>query len=107
MCGFSSESPSVKNFIFLISLGATLDKAGATVTWHINDNGEDQDQDQEHQGYKLYIKQILLGHTAKEGEYNVVEVCYLFCSDIFYRKYLPIGWLTLNYKMKLFFFVCV
>lgn len=50
--------------------GAVLDKAGASVTWNGNENMEDV------QGpyYKLMVKQILLGHTAKESEYNVVEV---------------------------------
>lgn len=55
---------------FLFLSGAVLDKNGATVTWNMSDATD------EALGpfYKLLIKQILLGHKAKENEYNVVEV---------------------------------
>lgn len=49
--------------------GVSLDKKGASVTWdskHVDENAYYAD--------RLHIRQILLGHTAKAGEYNVVEV---------------------------------
>ncbi|XP_031629258.1 nucleoplasmin-like protein [Contarinia nasturtii] len=49
--------------------GATLDKNNATVTWDSKTEQEDQLN-----ADRLHLRQILLSHTAKEGEYNVVEV---------------------------------
>lgn len=51
-------------------IGATLTKNGATITW-------DPKTDESEDGInldRLHIRQILLGHTAKENQYNVVEV---------------------------------
>lgn len=51
--------------LLFYSLGATLDKEGASVTCDfINEN---------EQGPTYELK-ILLGHTAKKNEFNVVEV---------------------------------
>lgn len=51
--------------------GITLENAGASVTWDPVGNADTELQTA---NFKLHIKQILLGHTAKEGEYNVVQV---------------------------------
>lgn len=53
-------------------LGATLGEAGASVTWEQLGNTKAFPSP----FYKLILRQILLGHTAKEDEYNVVEVSY-------------------------------
>lgn len=53
---------------FLVA-GATLDKNGASATWDTKAKGEDTVN-----ADRLHLRQILLGHTAKENEYNVVEV---------------------------------
>lgn len=50
-------------------LGATLDKNGASATWDTKGKGEDTVN-----ADRLHLRQILLGHTAKANEYNVVEV---------------------------------
>lgn len=50
-------------------LGITLDKKEPTVTWE-GGNTEEYSNSID----RLLIRQILLGHTAKEGEFNVVEV---------------------------------
>lgn len=54
----------------MFNIALTLNEAGASATWDPLGNAE------EHTGanYKLHIRQILLDHTAKEGEYNVVQV---------------------------------
>lgn len=57
-------------FRFLLA-GITLENAGASVTWDPVGNADTELQTA---NFKLHIKQILLGHTAKEGEYNVVQV---------------------------------
>lgn len=57
---------------FLLSTilaGATLDKNGASATWDTKAKGEETVN-----ADRLHLRQILLGHTAKENEYNVVEV---------------------------------
>lgn len=46
----------------------TLDKAGATSTWQPLEWEPAQ---------RLAIRQLMLGHTAKEDEFNVVEVSYM------------------------------
>jgi len=48
--------------------GVTLSQAGASVTW------DPENKDEYPNNFKLIIKQILLGHEAKENEFNVVEV---------------------------------
>lgn len=48
--------------------GVSLDKKDASVTWDVKSDEYENASD------RLHIRQILLGHTAKEGEYNVVEV---------------------------------
>lgn len=48
----------------------TLSQAGASVTWD-----PERPKDEYPENFKLIIKQILLGHQAKENEYNVVQVC--------------------------------
>lgn len=47
-----------------------MSEAGASVSWDPVGNTEDYQS----ANYKLQIKQILLGHTAKADEYNVVQV---------------------------------
>lgn len=54
------------SFVFV---GATLDKKGASATWDTKSRGEDNSN-----ADRLHLRQILLGHTAAEKEYNVVEV---------------------------------
>lgn len=49
--------------------GATLDKKGASITWDSKPENEDVMNTD-----RLHLRQILLGHTAKENEYNVVQV---------------------------------
>ncbi|XP_037944107.1 nucleoplasmin-like protein [Teleopsis dalmanni] len=51
--------------------GVTLTGQDSTVSWDVLSNDEDFPR-----GQKLIIKQILLGAEAKEGEFNVVEVCF-------------------------------
>lgn len=53
-----------------------MDKAGASITWDSFGNGDDVQPT----NYKLQIRQILLDHAAKEGEYNVVQVNILIKS---------------------------
>ena len=53
-----------------MSKGVTLSEAGASVTW------DPESKDEYPGSYKLVIKQILLGHQAKEKEYNVVQVSF-------------------------------
>jgi len=48
--------------------GVTLSEAGASVTW------DPEIKDDYPCNFKLIIKQILLGHQAKDSEYNVVQV---------------------------------
>lgn len=55
-------------------VAATLDKKGATVTCLKEPENVDLHRYEEK---RLHIRQILLGHTAKENEYNVVEVSML------------------------------
>lgn len=50
--------------------GATLDKNGASATWDTKAKGGEDSVNAD----RLHLRQILLGHTAKENEYNVVEV---------------------------------
>lgn len=50
-------------------IGATLDKKGASVTWDSKSESEESMN-----ADRLHLRQILLGHTAKENEYNVIEV---------------------------------
>lgn len=56
-------------FILCSFVATTLDKKGASVTW-----GSKELQETISSPDRLHLRQILLGHTAKEGEYNVVEV---------------------------------
>jgi len=49
--------------------GVTLTGEKNSVSWDVLSNDEDFPR-----GQKLIIKQILLSHEAKEGEFNVVEV---------------------------------
>lgn len=53
-----------------LNTALSLTEAGSSVTFDPLANAE------EHTGanYKLHVRQILLDHTAKEGEYNVVQV---------------------------------
>lgn len=50
-------------------IGATLDKNGASVTWDSKAKSDESTNTD-----RLHLRQILLGHTAKENEFNVVEV---------------------------------
>lgn len=54
-----------KNQIRFVSIATTLDKAEATSTWQPL---------QWEPGQRLAIRQLMLGHTAKENEFNVIEV---------------------------------
>lgn len=49
----------------MYSIATTLDKSGATSTWQPLEWEPAQ---------RLAIRQLMLGHTAKADEYNVVEV---------------------------------
>lgn len=53
----------------VLKTGATLDKKGAKITWESKPDNEDVMNSD-----RLHLRQILLGHTAKENEYNVVQV---------------------------------
>lgn len=57
------------NCIYSLIKGATLDKKGASVTWDSKSKSEES-----FNADRLHLRQILLGHTANEDEYNVVEV---------------------------------
>lgn len=63
------ENNRIRIIIWKIA-GATLSEAGASTTWDPVASTEDYQT----ANYKLQIKQILLGHTAKADEYNVVQV---------------------------------
>lgn len=54
---------------FLI-LATTLDATNKSVKWDVVGDTKDFPNP----FYKLIVRQFLLGHTAKEDEYNVVEV---------------------------------
>lgn len=58
----------MKIMLVFFSVGVTLSEAGASVTW------DPEIKDDYPCNFKLIIKQILLGHQAKENEYNVVQV---------------------------------
>lgn len=58
---------NVKENILLIT-ATTLDKAEASSTWQPLDWEPAQ---------RLAIRQLMLGHTAKPDEFNVVEVSYI------------------------------
>lgn len=64
-------------FFFCPNKAATLDKNGASVTWDAKSNDEYTIN-----ADRLIIRQVLLGHTAKENEYNVVEVCLCTVVDL-------------------------
>lgn len=50
--------------------GITLDATTKSVTWNLNTDSKEYPSP----FYKLVIRQILLGHQAKDNEFNVVEV---------------------------------
>lgn len=52
-----------------ILAATTLEKSGASVVWGLKDREEFSSPPD-----RLHLRQILLGHTAKADEYNVVEV---------------------------------
>lgn len=56
-------------WLFSDEIGATLDKKGASITWDSKAKSEDTLN-----ADRLHLRQILLGHTAEEDEYNVIEV---------------------------------
>lgn len=56
-------------FSYLI-VATTLDASNKTVKWDVVGDTKEFPNP----FYKLIIRQILLGHTAKDNEYNVVEV---------------------------------
>lgn len=58
-----------------VLLAVTLTGKDAQVEWDVLSNDDDYPR-----GQKLIIKQILLGHDAKDDEFNVVEV-----SDIVFK----------------------
>lgn len=53
-----------------IEIGVTLAKRGASVTW----DPKSDDTDEGLSADRLHIRQLLLGHEAKENEFSVVEV---------------------------------
>lgn len=53
-----------------IETGVTLAKRGASVTW----DPKSDDTDEGLSADRLHIRQLLLGHEAKENEFSVVEV---------------------------------
>lgn len=55
--------------LFFVSTAATLDKKGASITWGAKDT-----EDFGVSSDRLHLRQILLGHSAKPDEYNVIEV---------------------------------
>lgn len=63
--------------------GVSLDKKDASVTWDVKSDEYENASD------RLHIRQILLGHTAKEGEYNVVEVSLLSLRVKRYNEIIP------------------
>lgn len=80
-CGKRSLNIELNFFFFLFSIShvsaVTLDKKGASVTWGAKDT-----EDFGATSDRLHLRQILLGHTAKPDEYNVVEVS-MKCTNIF------------------------
>lgn len=63
------------NLLFCI-LATTLDATNKTVKWDVVGDTKEFPNP----FYKLIVRQFLLGHTAKDDEYNVVEVSkFLFC----------------------------
>lgn len=50
--------------------GVTLAKRGASITW----DPKSDDTDEGLSADRLHIRQLLLGHEAKENEFSVVEV---------------------------------
>lgn len=52
-------------FSLIYMIATTLDKSGATSTWQPLEWEPAQ---------RLAIRQLMLGHTAKPNEYNVIEV---------------------------------
>lgn len=66
--------------------GVSLDKKDASVTWDVKSDEYENASD------RLHIRQILLGHTAKEGEYNVVEVSLMSAIVYQFHKITPIVW---------------
>lgn len=63
---------------FIISyvvLAVTLTGKDPQVEWDVLSNDDDYPR-----GQKLIIKQILLGHEAKDDEFNVVEVSCFICT---------------------------
>lgn len=74
---------------FIVNLGVTLGAAGESHTWDPNSKEEYPCS------YKLIIKQILLGREAKESEYNVVQVIFVF-TVIFIRIF---NYITIFLKM--------
>lgn len=69
MCRHLSEIvEQIYNKNFQLFAGVTLSQPGASVTW------DPENKDEYPNNFKLIIKQILLGHEAKENEFNVVEV---------------------------------
>lgn len=60
--------------LWLFFTGITLAKAGDTV----NFSGVQDDAENKLKKEVLLVTQALLGHTAKAGEYNVVEVINLY-----------------------------
>lgn len=58
-----------KLLLILFITAVTLDKNGASVTWDAKNSSELSVPSD-----RLHLRQILLGHTAKVDEYNVIEV---------------------------------
>lgn len=58
------------SYIISSNLATTLDATNKSVKWDVVGDTKEFPNP----FYKLIVRQFLLGHTAKEGEYNVVEV---------------------------------
>lgn len=70
-------------FLWLICsdsiLATTLDATNKSVKWDVVGDTKEFPNP----FYKLIVRQFLLGHTAKDGEYNVVEVSNLISCKQF------------------------
>lgn len=73
-----------------------MDKKGASVTWDCSKAGTDEES---LNSDRLHLRQILLGHTAKEGEYNVIEVSFFlrFFGEIIRLRFDTNGVLLLDF----------
>lgn len=65
---------TIQCIIFINYLAITLDSSSKSVKWEVVGDTKEFPNP----FYKLIIRQFLLGHEAKDGEYNVIEVYFYF-----------------------------